>query len=212
MLRNRFISIGGDCQPAHHIRRLGRPVPPLFFDRIVTPVRSIIPLIESRFEGAFERDALKWKPGPPLDVMDQRYGLDTRHDFRSDKESHVDYVIRRFRAEGRVFLDTLLDPEPLVLVRRWDRCDHGTPHEIDAAEAFSALTLINPRCVILYLRQFGSREAAIQGNVVKCFNPQTAAGWQGDDALYERNFALADRVATELFGVRERSLCRVSVG
>ena len=56
----RFIALGADCQPAYQIRRLRGETIPLFFDWLVTPIRSVMPLIESGFADAFTPERLIW--------------------------------------------------------------------------------------------------------------------------------------------------------
>ena len=200
MSRNRFISLGGDCQPAHNLLRLTAARMPMFFDCIGTPLRSIVPLIESRFEDAFEPDALTWKRGDPWTVTDERYGLEAPHLFRECGDGHVRARVRAIRKSGEAFLNAILDPDPIVFVRRWyPAVDVGT-YDDDEEEVQKALTAIHPRCIFLRLRDFGVGAPVIRGNILTCFNPPTAPPWTGDDALYERNFTMADRLASELFG------------
>lgn len=205
-LRHRFVSLGGDCQPVHHIRRLTGFSTPLFFDWLLSPIQSIVPLIQCGFSDAFERGAMTWTENPAggWSVIDTRHNLTAHHHFLNRDTEHVETVINIIRRSGQAIIDILNEPEPIVFVRRirdFDDCG-GDPEK--AARILDPTLSRAHGAVLLYLIETPEM-AATMDNVVVCYNPPTLnQNWTGDDLIYEQNFHLADRVASDLFGYAGR--------
>lgn len=196
----RFISLGGDCRPTYNASRQTGPCAPLFFDWLVTPLRAIIPLIETHFSAAFDADMTTWEDRPhEFHVTDHRYGLVSWHQFKSRDAAHVDTMTKGIRWTGRAFLDLLDDPEPAIFVRRWSTLD-GADRDGAAQDLFDYLCARKPNSVMLYLNPHEDIRARIDGRfIVSEPEPILTNPWWGDEAFYDRNLTLASRVAADIF-------------
>jgi len=204
--RHRFISLGGDCQPAHHIKRVTGCMTLMFFDWLTTPIIPVASLITSRFADAFSPDTLIWEPiedagdGVLWHVTDRRYGMMAPHHFHGDDPSYVQTVIKILHRLGENLLDAMNVPEPVIFVRRQSQ-DNRESLTI-TIEALQPLMTIKPNCVLLYLQELEDVAPMIERNVIICYNPHTdITGWEGDSALYDRHFTIADDLATRLYGL-----------
>lgn len=204
-LKSRFVSLGGDCQPAYHIRRMTGRQTPAFFDWLTTPIGQVVPLIESGFADVFAEERLTWNTNQHgWTAIDPRWGLVSRHNFTSREPDHVAAQIRKIRWTGRIFLEQVEnDGTPVVFVRRWDGVD-GTRGEADAMNVHAWLRGRLARCVFLYLQPHVECAPRAEGAFLTCYSPPTRDGkWQGDDAVYDRNFNAADHLA-RCFAMRDQ--------
>lgn len=195
-LRHRFISLGGDCQPAFHIRRLGSPSSAFFFDWLTAPITAITPLMEDHFANAFAD--ITWKKTPHAWDVTDAHGLIAAHAFKSRDDNDIKTVVRAFRRLGEALLEIFDDPEPVVFVRRWSSVDGDAGSE-EARKILAYLVERKQNTALLYLQQHDETVPIIEGNFLACYNPPTMMDWEGDHAVYDRNYWLADRIAAELF-------------
>jgi hypothetical protein len=195
-MQNRFISLGGDCQPAHHIRRLSAQSTALTFDWLITPVRAVKPLIETGFENMFDREVLSWEEVEDgWHVTDERHNLLAMHQFKSRDHRDVDIVIQKLRERGRAILQLIEEPAPIIFVRRWHSVDLDAGRD-EVLDLHAFLTVRKPNCVFLYLQQDNTGQPVIDGTYIVCYSPGALDKWTGDDTIYERNFTLADQIAS----------------
>jgi hypothetical protein len=196
----RFISLGADCQPVYQIRRLRGETTPLFFDWLLTPIRSVMPLIDSGFADAFAPERLVWSRKPregalvPWVVTDPRYGLVARHAFASAEPDAVLRTIAVLRRCGAAFLDAVNEPGPIMFIRRWWDVD-GADRAEAARELLNPL-LAGPNRWLLYLDEDHVGPPFADGTCLCCHNPcGSGSDWMGDDALYERHLGAAEAFA-----------------
>lgn len=196
----KFVSLGGDCRPTYNVSRQAGPCAPLFFDWLVTPLQSIIPLIETRFADSFDMSVSTWEERPDeFRVTDHRYGLVSWHQFKSRDDAHVATMVKGIRWTGKAFLDLLDDPEPVIFVRRWSNLD-GDDKDSAALKLFDYLSTRKPNSIMLYLNPHVDVEGRVDGRfIVSEPEPVLTNPWWGDEAFYDRNLTLASRVAADIF-------------
>lgn len=194
-LRHRFVSLGGDCQVSHQIRRATATDASLFFDWLITPIRSIKPLIERGFGDVFAPERIRWGsvPSSNLTAEDTLGNIHSWHHFHSQDADRVTETVDNLRRHGARFADILNDGAPVVFVRRWHYVDGDDKLEV-ALELCQFLTAIKPNSAFLYLREYDESEPDRVGNFVSCYSPKIAETWVGDDAIYDNNMSIADSI------------------
>jgi len=190
----KFVSVGGNCQPTFHIRRIfGEPEIPYVFDWLECTMDAVSTLIRTEFEGFFLPGDLRfeWVDGA-LEVTDQSTGVIARHNFKSDNHKHVEQVALSLRMMGKRFMRLLRGDETVIFVRRWIDKD-GERREEAARDLHKLLQSYKPGCGFLYLQEHAMRAPVVDGNYVNAFNPRTTNvdDWEGYDALYDSSFARA---------------------
>jgi hypothetical protein len=192
----KFVSVGGNCQPTVHIRRIcGEQEIPFVFDWLECTIDAVSTLIETEFAGFFSPGALQfeWVDGA-LEVTDQSTGVIARHNFKSDNQKHVEQVALSLRMMGKRFMRLLRGDETVIFVRRWIDKD-GERREEAARALHKLLQTYKPGCGFLYLQEHAMRAPVVDGNYVDAFNPRTTnvEDWEGYEALYDSSFARAVR-------------------
>lgn len=190
----KFVSLGGNCQPVVHIRRIfGSPDIPYVFDWLECGIDAVSLLITTQFAGFFLRGALlfEWVDGT-LEVTDQRCGIISRHHFKSDDAEHVEQVSMALRLMGRRFMQLLRSDEPVIFVRRWIDKD-GQKRDEASRDLHKLLKTYKPECGFLYLQHHDEGLPFVDGNYVMAFNPETRNidDWEGYATIYDANFACA---------------------
>ncbi len=190
----KFVSVGGNCQPVVHIRRVsGRQDVPYVFDWLECGIEAVSLLITTQFAGFFLRGAMlfEWVDGT-LEVTDQRCGIISRHNFKSNDPEHVEQVGLALRLMGRRFMQLLRSGEPVIFVRRWIDTD-GPRREEAARRLHKLLKTFKPDCGFLYLQEHDVGSPVVEGNYVSAFNPETknVDDWRGYEPIYDANFACA---------------------
>jgi len=202
VMRSRFISLGADCQPVHHIQRLTKITTMMPFDWLTTPIASVRALIESAFRDMLAPERLLWD-GVEGDwrVTDPKYGVSCNHHFKSRAPNEVKTVVAAFRRSGEALLELIEDPDPIIFVRKWHPVDAGAEaSEIQCLHAF--LTGMKPNSVTLFLHPEEAVDNVVDANFVRRFNPGIGEDWIGNVALYDENFAFARGICGDLFGDR----------
>ncbi|HZF85946.1 MAG TPA: DUF1796 family putative cysteine peptidase [Burkholderiaceae bacterium] len=75
------VSVGGDCQPAHQIRRITGLHHAHLFDWLLVPADGVARLLDADFDGWLAPDTLFLEAAPYAHVRDARYGVRFLHDF-----------------------------------------------------------------------------------------------------------------------------------
>jgi hypothetical protein len=196
-----FISVGGDCQPAYHIRRLTGVPRSRFFDWIYSEPKSVRTLIKSNFCRILEPTFLEWDfSGTKPKLWDRLNGLQFEHQLKGTDEASVALVRRNYSLLGRHFMEDLKGSRPICFIRRMHEWDG--PNAVAETEALAEeLLALREDAVFLTLRQKRGREASISGRYIDSFNWQFFESWRGSDALYEKNFGIARSVLSFLEGV-----------
>jgi hypothetical protein len=192
----RFVSVGGNCQPVVHIRRIsGGQEIPYVFDWLECGIEAVSTLIKTEFAEFFSLDALlfHWVDGA-LEVTDQSNGIIARHNFKSAEREHVEQVVLSLRLMGRRFMQLLRGGEEVIFVRRWISKDGALGDEA-ARGLHELLQSYKPGCGFLYLQEQAMRAPVVEGNYVSAFNPRTTNvdDWEGYEPLYDSSFARAMR-------------------
>jgi hypothetical protein len=193
----RFVSLGGDCQPAYQIRRhAGEPDLMHVFDWLECSVDAVGHLIGSGFADFFQPENLTFAPfGEDLHVTDTKYGVASFHHFRSQDPEHVEQTCLMFRMLGRRFMELLKSDAPVVFVRRWIPLD-GPNGARKTKRLYDSLAAIKPNAVMLHMQEHDPRPPYTEGGFISVFNPSTAHSprWEGYNAIYERNLVRAARL------------------
>jgi len=198
MMQNEFLSMGGDCQPAHHVRRLTNVSTAGVFDWLITPIRSIIPMIETHFEDSFEHNQMSWlEVDDGWHVTDERYGVICMHHFKSRDEQHINTIVSDIRRRGLRLIERLKARKPLVFVRRWHTLDVDAGVD-EALKLHRFLHSHNANSVFLYLQSQSDLPPHTDGNFLICHNPQFSEEWTGDSSLYDQYFAMADQLVLDV--------------
>jgi len=197
----RFISLGGDCQPGYHSRRVMESQDiPFVFDWLETPIEAAISLIETEFRNFFAADHLLWENrGDYWSVTDQVFGVTSHHHFKSGAPEPIELVAHTFRLFGRRFMNMLRSDLPAIFVRRWIEPD-GPGREDAAKRLHDCIKVFRPDNVLLYLQPHDPGGLIINGRFISAFSPETKnpAEWTGYTALYDRNFNRARRLSESL--------------
>lgn len=186
----RFISLGGDCQPAAQIRRNRPNGTTHFFDWLSIPIRHTIRLIENDLDGGFEPENLHplYLENRLLTVVDTRYHLDITHDFPVFDDETVAQVRARYAIRARWFRELLDDPDelPSYFVRRWDKRD-GPENEADARVLYHLLKQRRRDIRFLYLHADPTRRPVRDGGYRSLFlRPAEPFIWYGDNGAWQK--------------------------
>jgi hypothetical protein len=197
-----FISVGADCQPAHHIRRLTEISKTSFFDWIYSGPRSVPTLIKGNFQQILEPASLEWDlSGTNPKLWDRLNDLQFEHQLKGTGEASVARVRQNYSLLGRHFMEDLNGSRPVCFVRRLHEWD-GPNALAETTALAEELLAIREDAVFLALYQKRGKEAKISGRYIEAFNWQFFETWQGSDTLYEKNFDIARRVLSCVEGAR----------
>lgn len=196
-----FISVGADCQPAYHIRRLTEISKAGFFDWIYSGPRGVHTLIKGNFQRILEPTSLEWDlSGTSPKLWDRLNDLQFEHQLKGTSEASIARVRQNYSLLGRHFMEDLNGPRPVCFVRRLHEWDGPNALAETAALAEKLLT-IREDAVFLVLYQKRGKEARISGRYIEAFNWQFFETWHGSDDLYEKNFDIARSVLSLVVGV-----------
>ena len=133
-MKKRFIPIGISCSPTHFLRSKSLRKDAYPFDWTVTPLRSVVELIENGFEGFLEYKNLEFLPptnrmlfeenGIDLKISNEiitpvicrRYGILYPHDFSSKGKDDYVQVKRKYDRRIERFKDHTLDVKSVRFV------------------------------------------------------------------------------------------------
>lgn len=158
---DRMISLGGRCEVAYQIRRATRSGTAYPFDWWVTPLDSVVKVLEGGFEGVFEARHLVRLPD--LDGKKALYsssaGTWHLHEFRHEEDFlsyALDEVERRLRPKYAFLQSRLLEDcgkGRTLFIRQHLRDDPDEPEELRAAveRICAALGAISPWYRLLLL-------------------------------------------------------------
>lgn len=190
----KFVSVGGNCQPAVHIRRIsGEQEIPYVFDWLECGIEAVSTLVRTEFAGFFSPTALTFESvDGALEATDQTSGIISRHNFKSEDREHVEPVVLSLRLMGKRFMQLLRNDEPVIFVRRWIEKD-GDRREEAARRLHELLQSYKPGCGFLYLQEHTMRSPIVDGNHVVAFNPRTTSvdDWEGYEQIYNSVFRRA---------------------
>jgi len=195
----RFISLGGDCQPGYHSRRvMGYQDIPFVFDWLATPITAADRLLQTGFANFFATEHLRWETHDThVTVIDGLHGVSSNHHFKFGPPDPIEQVNLTFSAYARRFMAMLESDMPVIFFRRWIEED-GDAREAAARQLHERLKVYRPDAVLLYLQPHEARAPVIDGNFISAFNPASriSASWEGYAAIYNRNFNRALRLAS----------------
>jgi len=190
----RFISLGGDCQPGFHSRRMmSYQDIPFVFDWLATPIDAVGQLIRKNFSDFFKTENLVWKQHADFwSVEDRQYGIVSNHHFKLGAPDPIEEVQQLFQVFARRFMDRLRGDGDVIFLRRWIEED-GDKRETAARALHETIMEFRPGCVFLYLQPHDAGAPVIDGTFMRAFNPgaDISASWSGYSAIYERNFSRA---------------------
>jgi hypothetical protein len=189
-----FVSIGADCQPAHHTRRLTDIQTLRFFDWVGSPAKSVKSLIESRFDQCFHPDYSRWETRANKHVLyDGRYNIWFEHHNGEANESAKVGLWKHFSALARHFIRIMEEDSPICFVKRLHQWD-GPDGVAQAEELARMILAMRPNSVFLSLREKPDRQPEICGRYIDAFNWDFFESWAGSPDLYEENFVTAYKV------------------
>jgi hypothetical protein len=193
----RYVSLGGDCQPAHQIRRhAGQPDLMDVFDWLESSIDSVSHLIGTGFADFFQPENLTFEPfGEDLHVTDTKNSVASFHHFRSQDPEHVEQTCLMFRMLGRRFMELLKSDAPVIFVRRWIPLD-GPDGASKTKRLYDKLAVRKPNIVMLHMQENDPLPPTTEGGFISVFNPSTAHSprWEGYNAIYQRNLIRAARL------------------
>jgi hypothetical protein len=199
-----YISLGSYCETAFQIRRRRNVTQAHFFDWLVTPLESLMLVLENDFEGVFERENIHpTKDGQS--VVDTSNGLLFHHEFtRNDQGLVTEEVIGREYRIKQAKVQFLIDrwreiaggSDPVLYVFLGD----GAPSQIQDLRNLIRRKYPALDFRLLWARRPGSpgfdneSEGIIQTVVVPAVVPPgSPIQWQGDDASWDAAFDEAER-------------------
>ena len=186
----RFISIGGDCQVAHQVRRL-RPndYEKHFFDWMVCPLTSATRLIEERFEHLLHEEDLvadlNASSPHPYKVVDSFNDIWLLHDYEVFDKENVIRVKAKYNYLAEKFNSLLQNDDRNCFIRVYHKHDKEAGH-LEARKLLSVLQGRNPSSRLLYLHQNVDSSDVIDGAFRSTYAPATPGHWQGDDLAWSR--------------------------
>lgn len=179
------VSVGGDCQPAHQLRRITGHDEAHVFDWLLLRADSVARLIEHDFDGWLASDdALSLQTQPYAHVRDARYGVHLLHDFPlvPDFLAHANAV----RAKYRFLLQRwhLLMASEAAVLFVW-KGDEGR-EAVAAIAAALRRARQGRRFHLLALRTDVKEEDWALADVSNRFLPPSGPDdWTGDDAAWD---------------------------
>lgn len=192
----RFISLGGDCQPAVQINSLNPTRTRSFFDVVSIPIAQTIALIENDFQDLMLTENLRpvYVEDTLERVVDTRWDLHFVHDFPSLEPEAVEAVRAQYLVRARWFMDLFDDEEaPPYFVRRWFNGD-GPEDEREAIRLFELLRSRRRDVRLLYLHNDPFRPERVFGAYRSAYLlPPDNAHWVGNTGAWRtmlRDFAL----------------------
>jgi hypothetical protein len=192
-----FVSLGCDCEVAHQIRRLTGDGAAFMFDWLITPIEACAVLCS---------DAADWlQPGnweladEGRRVRDKATGLEFQHEFEtvapedpmidvSKVEGHLAVARAKFRHLKQKTLDAIASTEELYLVRKEWWVD-AAGAAASAAAIVDTYSRLSPNVRVVVVSTVAHAEQVGERHLFLKIDP--GAEWTGDDASWDRVFALA---------------------
>lgn len=184
----KFVSIGGDCQPAAQIRKRSASNTSHFFDWLGIPIRHTVALIENGFEGFLDRENMHpiFAGDGFMGIVDTRYRADIRHEMSGFTPADIATIQAIYALRSRWFME-MLEPDelPVYFVRIWGLRD-GEENEADARMLYAALRSRRRDVRLLYLHNDPTRGELIEGAFRSAYLQQTSNPylWEGDDEAW----------------------------
>ena len=179
---NRLVGLGGDCQVAHHVKRLSPDYEKHFFDWLIVPAETVLRLLDNGFTPILQEDDLE------PDIYQDRLQkvVDTRnrtwfvHDFQAFDKENIRNAQEKYSYLGKKFVAMLTDGKPTTFVRRWHQID-GPENEEIARQLLVGLQRYKPDAELIFLHQDKSRPPLIDGSYRSAYIPQVSGDWVGDE-------------------------------
>ena len=179
---NRLVGLGGDCQVAHHVKRLSPDYEKHFFDWLIVPAETVLALLENGFTSILQEDDLE--PDVYQDrlqkVVDKRYRTWFVHDFQAFDQENIRNAQSKYSYLGKKFVAMLADGRPTTFVRRWHQID-GPESEDIARQLLTSLQRHKPNADLIFLHQDENRPPLIDGAYRSAYIPQVSGDWVGDE-------------------------------
>ncbi|MGD9946064.1 MAG: DUF1796 family putative cysteine peptidase [Burkholderiaceae bacterium] len=117
-LFKRIVSVGGNCQPAHQIKRIARGAEAQLFDWLLIGAENAARLIENDFAGFLDPAGLTLHSGSPGYVLDAAYDVKLLHDFplRADFLQHAAPTLSKYAFLAGRWRALMAEPETVLFV------------------------------------------------------------------------------------------------
>ena len=115
------INLGGDCQSAYQMSLHGIRHYALPFDSLITPVDSVIYLLEEQFCDFLKKDNLSLvTKGTEKFILDSKYNVRLIHDFKLEEDFLQEYDNIKEKYDRRVsrFLEILQTSRSVLFIRK----------------------------------------------------------------------------------------------
>ena len=187
-----IINLGGDCQPQHqmkinHLRKYALP-----FDHLVTPVESLLKILEQRFELFLEKETLAFKVTEKEKyIEDTRYGIRMIHDFSLTEDFLKDYEEIKAKYTRRIhrFHDILQSSQKVLFIRK-----RITKEQVVLLDLL--IRKLYPKLEFLIVALDGSKECQEDWQIphVRNFHLRQPEPyiWTGDDIAWKEIFEQLD--------------------
>lgn len=128
MIFDNIISIGGNCDAAHHIRRHFDIKQSMPMDWLVVPYQALLSIFEDRFSDFIRLDRLALWNGTRHAILCSKRGTVFHHDFRRDQSALVEIdhvaidfpeVARKYRRRISRLREACGPGRSVLFVRSW---------------------------------------------------------------------------------------------
>ena len=200
----RLVGLGGDCQVAHHIKRVSPDYEKHFFDWLIIPANTVLMLLDNGFTSIVQEEDLvpDFYEGRLQKVVDVRNNTWLVHDIPEFNHENILQAQEKYAYLGQKFLKMLNDGQPTTFVRRWHSID-GPEDEAVARQILIGLQRYKSDAELIYLHQDTARAPLIDGCYRSAYIPQVPGTWVGDEDAWTD---ILTRFSTENLCVEDNKL------
>lgn len=185
------VSVGGDCQPAHQIRRITGRDEAHFFDWLQIRAEGAARLVDENFEG-FLGDAreLALVRAPYLHVRESRYGALLLHDLplADDFLAHVDAARQKYAFLAQRWRDVMASEAAVLFV--W--CgNEGSDAIGPLADALRRRRERRPFHLLALRSDLQEPDWSLPNVSNRFLRQPEPYVWTGDDAAWDSHFGRA---------------------
>lgn len=186
------VSVGGDCQPAHQIRRITGLHHAHVFDWLLVRADGVAALLESDFAEWLAPDTLFLEAEPYAHVRDARYGVQFLHDFALQPDflrglpqvrAKYEALVQRWRQ--------LMDADAAVLFV-W-KGDEGAPAVARIARALQRARGGRPSHLLALRSDVEEAPWQLPGISNRFMRQPEPYAWTGEDAAWDALFESGPR-------------------
>lgn len=183
------VSVGGDCQPAHQIRRITGRHEAHVFDWLLVRADGVARLIDSGFDGWLQTGALSLETQPYAHIRDAAHNVHFLHDFPLEPGFEAD--ADRVRAKYGVLVQRwhlLLASEAAVLFV-W-KGDEGRDAVAPIARALRRARGARPFRLLALRSDVQEADWQLPGVTNRFLRQPAPCDWTGDDAAWDDLFGI----------------------